>query len=182
MEGVPEKWSPSPVKNERALDFKGQSCLNLMSFGREDTMSYAHLWASGPPPAVRSLSPSRVMQSVAQSHQCCDKKVATMLLEALRAALRVVSVVLLFSSKLFELIRVVVIFVVVILVGPSGEASRSVREGLGERSQTCILLCLRLSVSRGSQDAFFSLISICHATLRPHLQFRQLLGFAEPPA
>ena len=61
------------------------------------------------------------MTTTNQSLRYCDKKVATMLFEALRAALRVVFRRL-FSSKLFELIRVVVelirvvvIFVVVIL-------------------------------------------------------------------
>ena len=46
-----------------------------------------------------------------------------MLFEALRTALLLFSVGLLFSSKLFELIRVVVIFVVVSLVGPEDAAS-----------------------------------------------------------
>ena len=55
-----------------------------------------------------------------QSRQYCDDRVATMLFEALRGALRVIfcSYCVFFdSSKLFELIPVVVIFVV-ILMGP----------------------------------------------------------------
>ena len=52
---------------------------------------------------------------VVQSHHYCDKKVATMLFEQL---FKLCSVVVVFSSKLFELIRVVGISVV-ILVGPN---------------------------------------------------------------
>ena len=61
-----------------------------------------------------------------QSHQYCDKKVATILFEQL---FELFSVVVLFSSKLFELIRAVVIFVnVVTLVGPKEEEEEQEEE------------------------------------------------------
>ena len=78
------------------------------------------------------------------SHQYCDK---TSCDKALRAAFRVVFCSLCVSSKLFELIRVVVIVVVVILVGPITSTSEcplksSVSRGAG-RQPGSPPVCLR---------------------------------------